>query len=147
MVRVQLPLSHLSACLVLLAAVAMVFRCRRAFPVLLVVPVNPAVLGAVLSVAAVEEHHAAFGVVQGLEVAVGLAGALRCHLQVGPDAVVAGTFVVAEVNDAALVGAFVGRLDAREAELVRDVAAYDLHNLIKLKNKTKKTNRKHNRQH
>lgn len=113
---------------------------------LLVVPVNPATLLGVLSVtagSAVDERHSTFGVVQGLEVAVGLAVndvALRGHLQVGPDAVVAGTFAVAEVNDAALVGAFIGWLDAREAELVRDVAAYDLHNLVKLKKKTKPEN-------
>lgn len=101
---------------------------------LLVVTVNPVTLLGVLSVTAVDERHSSFGVIQGLEVAVGLAVdnvALRGHLQVGPDAVVAGTFAVAEVNDAALVGAFIGWLDAREAELVRDVAAYDFHNLIK----------------
>ena len=100
---------------------------------LLVVPVNPAALLGVLSATAVDERRSTFGVVQGLEVAVGLAVndvALRGHLQVGPDAVVPGTFAVAEVNDAALVGAFIGWLDAREAELVRDVAAYDLHNLV-----------------
>lgn len=96
---------------------------------LLVVPVNPAMLPGMPS-----EHRSTFSVVQGLEVAVGLAVddvALWRHLQVGPDAVVAGTFAVTEINDAALVGAFIGWLDPGEAELVRDVAAYDLHNLGK----------------
>lgn len=103
---------------------------------LLVVPVNPAMLLGVLSltsVAAVDERRSSFGVIQGLEVAVVVTdGALRGHLQVGSDAVVAGAFSVAEVDDAAFVGTFIGRFDTREPEFVRDVATYNLHNLGKL---------------
>lgn len=83
---------------------------------LLVVPVNPVMLLGVLSVtivAAVDERHSSFGVIQGVEVAVAVTDvALRGHLQVGSDAVVAGTFSVAEVDDAAFVGAFIGWFDA-----------------------------------
>lgn len=76
------------------------------------------------------ECHPSLGVVQGLEVvAAGVGGALRHHLEVGPDAVEADVGVVAEVDDAALVGSLVGRLDPREAELVGDVAPDDFHHL------------------
>lgn len=84
----------------------------------------------VTAVAAVDVRHSSFGVIQGLEVAV-TDVALRGHLQVGSDAVVAGAFSVAEVDDAAFVGAFIGWFDTREPEFVRDVATYNLHNLVK----------------
>lgn len=103
---------------------------------LLVVPMNPVMLLGMLSVttvAAVNERHSSFGVIQGLKVAVVVTDvALRGHLQVGSDAVVAGTFSVAEVDDAAFVGTFIGWFDTREPEFVRDVATYNLHNLVKL---------------
>lgn len=106
---------------------------------LLVVPVDLVVgaldllLGAAARrLPAVDERRPSLGVVQALEVVVMVAVghvALRHHLQVGPDAVVAGAGVVAEVDDAALVGALVGRFDPGEAELVGDVAPHDFHHL------------------
>lgn len=53
---------------------------------------------------------------------------LSLHLEVGPHAVVL-CHGAAEVDDAALVRALVRRLDAGEAELVRDVAAGHFHHL------------------
>lgn len=103
---------------------------------LLLVTMNPVMLLGMLSVttvAALDERHSSFGVIQGLEVAVVVTDVtLRGHLQVGSDAVVAGTFSVAEVDDAAFVGPFIGWFDTREPEFVRDVATYNLHNLVKL---------------
>lgn len=96
---------------------------------------NPVMLLGVLSVtvSAVDERHSTFGVIQGLEVAVTVAVdevTLRGHLQVGSDTVVPWTFAVAEVDDATFVGTFIGWFDTREAEFVRDVATYNLHNLV-----------------
>lgn len=52
----------------------------------------------------------------------------RLHPQVGLDLVVPG-LAVAEVDDTALVGAFVRGLHARQAQLVGDVAAHYLDHL------------------
>lgn len=126
-VPVHLPLPHLSGPLVLLAAaaaaavavavaVAVVGLQRRPpGPMLLVT------LSALLFGVPVNERHCSLGVIQGLEVVAVLAvvGVARWHhLQVGSDTVVAGARVIAEVDDAAFVGALVGRLDPGEAELV-----------------------------
>lgn len=145
-VTVRVPLPQLPARLLLLTAaaavaVAVVGRRRRPPGVLLVVPVTLVVAVGLLFCAAArlcvvpaDERHPSLGVVQGLKVVVAVAvgdGALRHHLQVGPDAVVAGTRVVAEVDDPALVGAFVGWLYPGEAEFMGDVASYNLHDLEK----------------
>lgn len=114
---------------------------------LLVVPVNPVMLLGMLSVttvAAVNERHFSFGIIQGLKVAVVVTDvAFWGHLQVGSDAVVAGTFSIAEVNDAAFVGTFIGWFDTGEPEFVRDVATYNLHNLVKLENQITTSNINH----
>lgn len=144
-VTVHVPLPQLSACLVLLTAaavaVAVVGLRRRPLAVLLVVAVVLVVAVSVLPGAAVGlpvlpvgESLSSLGIVQGREVVVVVGAAdvaLWHHLQVGPDAVVAGTCDIAEVDDAALVGALIGRLDPGEAEFMGDVASYDLNNLAK----------------
>ena len=66
--------------------------------------------------------------------------ALWHHLQVGAHAVVAGTCVIAEVDNAALIGALIRRLDSGKAEFMGDVASYNLHNLAKI-NKIKREQR------
>lgn len=82
---------------------------------LLLVPVNPVMLLGMLSVTAiftVDECQSSFGVIQGLKVAVAVSNVtVQGHLQVGSDTVVAGTFIVAEVNDTAFVGTFIGWFD------------------------------------
>lgn len=115
-----------------LLAVAVAMVLLRRGP-LAVVPVS---LALVTRAHPVLELHPRLGVVQGLEVVAAAASvggggalALRHHLQVGPDAVEADVGIVAEVNDAALVGSLVGRFDPREAELVGDVAPHDFHHL------------------
>lgn len=109
---------------------------------LLVVAVVLVVVVSVLSGATVRIHvvpvnepHFSLGVVQGLEVVVvGVDDvALWHHLQIGPDTVVAGTCVIAEVNDAAFIGALIGRLDSGEAQFMGDVASNNFHNLVKTK--------------
>lgn len=144
-VPVHLPLPQLSACLVLLAAaavaVAVVVWRRRPLPMLLVVPMTLVMALSVLFGATVRhllpvnECHSSLGVIQGLEVVVVVTVddvALRHHLQVGSDAVVAGTCVIAEVDDTAFVGALIRRFDPGEAEFVGDVASDNLHDLAKL---------------
>lgn len=127
---VRLLLLQLFSRPVLLAVAVAVVLLRRG--PLAVVPVS---LALVTRPHPVLERHPRLGVVQALEVVAAAAGvgggalALRHHLQVGPDAVVAGAGVVAEVDDAALVGALVGGFDPREAELVGDVAPHDFHHL------------------
>lgn len=136
-VSVHVPLPQLPARLVLLPAAAVaVAVVLGPPPVLRVVPGAVVVAvdvipGAIVGLVSLGKALSALGVVQRLEVAVVAAQgvALRCHLQVGPDAVVPRPRIVAEVDDAALVGALVGRLDPGKAELVGDVAAYDLHHL------------------
>lgn len=149
-VSVHVPLPQLSACLVLLTAaavtVAVVGWRQRRLPVLLVVPVIRVMavsmlFGAIMRLrfAPIDECHSPLGVIQGLEVAVvvAVAGdvALWHHLQVGSDTVVAGTCVIAKVDDTAFVGALVGWLDPGEAEFMGDVASYNLHNLAKVDRK------------
>lgn len=142
MVTVHVPLPQLFAFLVLLTAiavaVAVVSRRRRPLPVLLVVPmilvmtVSMLFGATVRHIVPVNECHSSLSIVQGLEVVVVVAvddDALRHHLQVGSDAVVAGTFIIAEVDDAAFIGALVRRLDPRKAEFMGDVASYNLHDL------------------
>lgn len=83
----------------------------------------------------VDKRHSSFGIVQGLEIVVVVTVddvALWHHLQVGSDAVVAGTCDIAEVDDTALVCALIRRLDPGEAEFMGDVASYNLHNLTKM---------------
>lgn len=142
-VTVHVPLPQLSACLVLLTAaavaVAVVGRRRGTLAVLLVVPVilvmaMSVLLGATvrLHLFPVDEHHSFLGIVQGLEVVVGVTVgdvALRHHLQVGSDTVVTGTCVIAEVNDAAFVGALIRRFDPGEAKFMGDIASHNLHHL------------------
>lgn len=73
-----------------------------------------------------------FGVIQGLEViAVATSDyvALWHHLQVGSYAVVAGTCVIAEVNDVAFISALIRWFDPGEAEFMGDVASHNLHDL------------------
>lgn len=89
----------------------------------------------------VNNSHSSLGIVQGLEIFVVVAVddvSLWHHLQVGPDAVVTGTFVVAEVDDATFIDALVGWFDSGEAEFMGDVASYDFHNLTKTQNERKK---------
>ncbi len=144
-VTVHVPLPQLSACLVLLTtatvAVAVVGRQRRPLAVFLMVPmilvmaVN-VLFGATvrLHVVPVNESSSSLGIVQGLEVVVVVTVdnvALWHHLQVGSDAVVAGTCVITEVDDTAFIGALIRRLDPGEAEFMGDVASYNLHNLAK----------------
>ena len=142
-VPVHVPLPQLSARLVLLAAAAVAVavgggRRRRRWPpaVLLVVPVAlvmDVLFGA--AVGLVLECGPSLGVVQGFEVvAVGSLsdGALWHHLQAGSDAVVARAHVVTEVDDAALVGALVRRLDPGEPQFMGDVASYNLNNLVEI---------------
>lgn len=138
-VPVHFPLPHLSARLVLLAAAAVavivVGLQRRSFPMLLVTLSTLLFGAAVRRLVPVNERHCSLGVIQGLEVFAVLTVvnvALWHHLQVGSDTVVAGTCVIAEVDYAAFVGALIRRFDPGEAELVRDVASYDFHNLAKL---------------
>lgn len=141
MVPVHVPLLQLPARLVLLAAVAVAVgggRSRWPPAVLLVVPVAlvmDVLFGA--AVGLVLECRPSLGVVQGFEVvAVGSLsdGALRRHhLQAGSDAVVARAHVVTEVDDAALVGALVRRLDPGEPQFMGDVASYNLNNLVEIK--------------
>lgn len=145
-VTVHVPLPQLSACLVLLTAaavaVAMVDRRRGTLAVLLVVPVIlvmavSVLLGATvrLHLFPVDERHSFLGIVQGLEVVIVVSVddvALRHHLQVGSDAVVTGACVIAEVDDAAFVGALIRRFDPGEAEFMGDVASHDLHHLAKV---------------
>jgi len=141
-VAVRVPLPQLPARrLVLLAAAAVavvvVGRRRGPLAMLMVVPVAVGGLfGAAVGLAGVpvDERRPSLGVVQVFEVVVAVNVddvAILHHLQVGPDAVVAGARVVAEVDDVALVGALVRRLDPGEAEFVGDVASYDLHHLGK----------------
>lgn len=121
-VLVHLPLLQLSASLVLLAAaaaavaVAMVVWRRGPLPVLLVVPVTLVMVLSVLLGATVghlfpiNECHPPFGIIQRLEVVIVVTVddvALRNHLQVGSDTVVARTCVITEVDDAAFVDAFI----------------------------------------
>lgn len=85
-------------------------------------------------VVSVVESVSSLGVIQSLKVII--VGAvdyvtLRHHLQVGSDAVVAGTFVIAEVDDTTFIDALIRRLDSGEAEFMGDVASYNLHNLEK----------------
>lgn len=143
-VPVRPLLLRLPARLLLLAATAVavamvILRRGGPLPMLLVVPVD-LVVGAldllfgtiVRHLLAVDECCPSLGVVQALEVVVMVAVGhvtLWHHLQVGPDAVVAGAGVVAEVDDTALVGALIGRFDPGEAELVGDVAPHDFHHL------------------
>lgn len=101
---------------------------------LAVLQVGPMVLMMATAVQlCISERCPRLSVVPGLEVGVALgaggSGALWHHLQVGSDAVAAGAGLVAEVDHAAFIGAFVRRFDPGEAELVGDVAAHDLHNL------------------
>lgn len=156
-VPVHLPLLQLSACLVLLAAtavavtVAVVVRRRRPLPMLLVVPMTLVMALSVLFGATVRhllpinECHSSLDVIQGLEVVVVVTVddvALWHHLQVGSDAVVAGTCVIAEVDDAAFVGALIRRFDPGEAEFVGDVASDNLHDLAKLRQNKKRKAKK-----
>lgn len=102
-------------------------------PVILVMAVS-VLFGATvrLHVVPVNESHSSLGIVQGLEVVVVVTVddvALWHHLQVGSDAVVAGTCVITEIDDTAFIGALIRRLDPGEAEFMGDVASYNLHNL------------------
>lgn len=140
-IAVHVPLPQLPAGLVLLPAVAVAVVRSRRLAVLLVTPVTLVMaVGPFCGVAArllfvsVDGSHPSLGIVQGLEVAVVVTVddvSLWHHLQVGPDAVVAGARVVAEVDDAALVGALVGRFDSGETKFMGDVASHDLHHLKK----------------
>lgn len=93
-----------------------------------------------LHIVPISESHSSLGVIQGLKVVVVIAVndvALWHHLQVSAHTVVAGTCVITEVNDTALIGALIRRLDSGEAEFMGDVASYNLHNLAKI-NKIKR---------
>lgn len=143
-VTVHLPLPQLSARLVLqlaaAAAVIVIVVAGRRGP-LVVLLVAPAALvmavffGAALRLS-VQDSHRSLGVVHSLEVVVVVHDVpVRQHLQVRSGAVVARACVVTEVDDAALVGALVRRLDSGEAEFMRDVASHNLHNLAEIKGK------------
>ena len=98
----------------------------------------------------VSERHPSLGVVRGLEVVAvravdDVTG--RHHLQVGPDAVVPGPGVIAEVDDTAFVGALVGQLDSGEAEFVGDVASYNLHHLAQTHKKRDEIIKKNSKSH
>lgn len=111
---------------------------------LLVVPVALAVAVRVLLSAVMRLHfipvnkcHSSLGIIQGLEVVIAVTAddvALWHHLQVGSDAVVAGTGVITEVDDTAFIDALIRWLNPGEAEFMGDVASYNLHDLAKADN-------------
>lgn len=133
-VTVHLPLPQLSAGLVLQLATAVVVVAGRRGP-LVVLLVAPVALVVVVFFG-FQDSRRPLGVVHSLKVVVVVRHVpVRHHLQVRPGAVVACACIVTEVDDAAFVGALVRRLDSGEAEFMRDVASYDLHNLERVNGK------------
>lgn len=124
-VTVHVPLPQLSVSLVLLTAAVAVVSWRRrpllavllvVVPVILVVPMS---CGTTMShhVVAVSESHPSLGVVRGLKVVVVVVVlavydvTLWHYLQVGPDAMVACTCVIAKVDHPAFVDSLIRRFD------------------------------------